>query len=127
MPLSTTRSLSPTSILVTVDGVDYYQFLLDINENSGNGNEFLSLDDIVILISDTANQGVDAIPAGTTVWDMDDENDVVLMDYSLEPGSGDGDMTLLIPVADFTAAGADAEDFVYLLLEVRFGGRCRKR
>jgi hypothetical protein len=100
--------------LVTVDGVDYYQFLLDINENSGNGNEFLSLDDVVIVISDTANQSVQGIPSGTTVWDMNNPTDVVLMDYSLEPGSGDGDMTLLIPVADFTAAGADAEDFVYL-------------
>ncbi len=94
-------------------GISYYQFNLDINE-SGGGQEFLSLDRVMIGLSGTGNLAVPITSAQFTwVYDMDASgtDNRVLMDYSLEAGSGKSDMSLLVPKALF---GSDPNSYVYL-------------
>jgi hypothetical protein len=104
--------------IVTIDGTEYRQFLLDVNENSGNDSEFISLDELQLFISGTANQSVETFTAdivdinGTLVYDMDAlEDSYVYLDYSLNSGSGSGDMFAYIPSALF---GNNDDSFVYL-------------
>jgi hypothetical protein len=95
----------------TVSGQGYYQFLLDINEDTGNGDEFLSLDDIVIVTSNTPNQSGSLASlqlSGTTRFDLSAGNNI-LMNYTLEPGSGKYDLSLLVPIVT-----AWTETYVYL-------------
>lgn len=109
---------------VTVGGVTYYQFFLDINESNGqnggdNDDGFISLDAVKIYISPTGNSGEDGAgaladggPLGDLIYDMDfGTNDGVLLDFNLESGSGFADMTLLVPTSLF---GSDPDAFVYL-------------
>ena len=103
-------------VVANVSGVDYFQFLLDINESSGHDNEFLSLDNVRIWTRNgpisSADENFDHLgtlrfhndvgPNGdTTVW----------LDYSLNGGSGSGDMFLYVPVSLF--AGTMPDDYVY--------------
>jgi len=99
-------------VLVNVGGTNYYQFLLDINENNAaNGDQYLSLDDIIVITSTTANQSSTPLPAGTERFNMD-SSDVVALNYNLETGSGRADMIFYVPVSRF--AGALVTDYVYL-------------
>jgi len=100
--------------IVLKDDEKYYEFLLDINENDNTAGRYLSLNDLVIKTSTTANQAAATIGAlaGTTRWDMA-PGDQVLLNYDLvSSGSGRPDMTFLVRVSDF--AGALPTDYVYL-------------
>ena len=106
-----------------VGGVLYYGFVLDINENSGGtpDNSGVSLDQIIVITSTTANQSSEPLPSGTTRWSMDGEgggtaNDTIYLAF--DEGSGKADMTLLVPVTAFGTALQT--DFVYLFSA--FGG-----
>jgi len=104
---------------VTVDNVLYYEFLLDINENKNDIDRYLSLDDLRVYTSDTANQSSVPFPAdpgaaNTLVWAMPTtgEGEHILLDYSLEPGSGRADMSFRVRAEAFgTATGSS---YVYL-------------
>lgn len=114
---SFTRDLRLNEIQITVrGGVNYLTFLLDINENSGGGNEFLSLDEVKIFTTTVASQTTTNIASlGTLRYDMDAApagNSEVLLDYSKATGSGTTDMTMLIPAANF--AGSAPTDYVVL-------------
>lgn len=100
--------------LITKSGVKYFEFLLDINENTGGGNEFLSLDAVKIYTSPTASQNTTTLSSlGTLRYDLDAGSDsVVLLDYSLASGSGQTDMTVHVPLTAF--AGANPNDYLYL-------------
>lgn len=93
-------------------GIDYYQFLLDINENTGGGGEeYLSLDDVVIVTSNTPNQSGSLAAlqlSGTTRFDLSAGNNIGL-DYTLSAGSGKYDMSLLVPITS-----PWTETYVYL-------------
>ena len=118
-----TRALSLSEIpIVNLGGTDYYQFMLDINQN---GTELLSLNQIQIFQSTTdptgytslteATAGSDALisfAGATEVFRMDSlaNNYEIKMDYSLNSGSGSGDMFLYVLKSSFTGAG----DFVVL-------------
>lgn len=110
-----TRSL-PLSIvpIVTLNGIDYREFLLDINENTGNSNQFLSLDKLQIFLGDSPNlTNYSGGGLGTLVYDMDagpSGDTWIELDYSLEAGSGGGDMLAYIPDNLFT----DKDSYVYL-------------
>ena len=98
--------------IVSIGGIDYRQFLLDINENRGGGNEFLSLDEIQLFVGGTANSSVESFTGdvldhdGTLVYQMDAGMDNwVALDYSLNTGSGSGDMFLNVPDSLFAAFG----------------------
>jgi hypothetical protein len=116
--------------VVTVGGVQYYRFILDINELSGCSggvcDQFLSLDQVQLFESSVGNLTGYTCTSGDArsgcngpqlaslnpVYNLDTGTDVsVLLDYSLNNGSGSGDMFMDIPV---TTLGADTSKFVYL-------------
>jgi hypothetical protein len=82
----------------------YREFFLDINESGGNGGEFLSLDEVQIFVGGSANSSAATFTGpmlnhdGALVYHMDSGADNwVALDYSLNSGSGSGDMILLVP------------------------------
>jgi len=113
---------------VTIDDVDYYQFILDINESSGDLEEYISLDQVQIFMSDDPNQevgtcggggacnGTNVVDlAGDLVYNLDvgaDGDSTILLNYALNNGSGSGDMNMFIPVSAFDEHETD--EYVYL-------------
>jgi hypothetical protein len=105
---------------VTINGVQYYQFLLDINQNTGGNNNFLSLHELEIWTKSggpltSADEYSDLAGGGATkVWDLDagpDGDSTIELNYDLNPGSGWGDMFAYIPVS---ALGTDGTKNLYL-------------
>ncbi len=124
-------------VIQTVGNVSFMRFLLDINQTGADPK--LNLDDVQIFISSAPNQSTTAFLANglvdlansTLVYRMDGPpngggqlaDNKVTLDYSLNSGSGSGDMYLDIPVAKFdaafTLAGLSTNDqkngaFIYL-------------
>jgi hypothetical protein len=102
-------------VTVNVNGTNYFQFFLDINENNNAIDKYLSLDELRVFSGPVAlNQSttdVDTIapfPLGTLRYDMGAGNGI-LLNYDLETGSGRADMVFLVPAW----AGAPT-DAVYL-------------
>lgn len=95
-----TSSLALSTVpIVDRSGTDYYQFLLDINEEGGSKSG-LSLDDLEIYLLSAPN--LTGYPfASTPVYTLG-AADVVQMDASLNSGSGKGDVFILIPTNLFT-------------------------
>jgi hypothetical protein len=115
--------------IVDVGGTNYLQFLLDVNENSGGGDEFISLDEVQIFVGGTENYDIETFGnvhgAGTLdhdgdlVYRMDEGMDnTVLLDYSLNSGSGSGDMFMYVLAELFE----DYEDGDVVTLYSHFGG-----
>jgi hypothetical protein len=112
-----TRSL-PLSALstTTINGTTYYRFLLDINEPNDKSDGLISLDQVELYLGNAPDLhnyvpgsgfGADA----TSVYNMDAISDVsILLDASLNNGSGSGDMWMYVPTADFTGPN----QYVYL-------------
>lgn len=109
--------------IISIGGVDYFEFVLDTNESGGGGKQFISLDVIKIYTSTIGSQNTTNIDSlGIKRYDMDaNEDSHVRIDSSISPGSGKTDMTAFIPVSLF--AGASATDFVYFYSH--FGGQGR--
>ncbi len=110
--------------IVTKNGQDYYQFLLDINQESAR--PLLTLNELEIylgnapdLLSYSPNHSAGGTGFGASsslVYDLDDGTDNAIdLNYNLNSGSGSGDMWAYIPKANFDAAHAgNNDDFVYL-------------
>ena len=98
--------------IVTINGVAYRQFGLDDNQTGANPD--ISLDALQLFVSATGNQT--GFPnVGTLVYDLDAGGDNwVHIDYSLNAGSGSGDVWFYAP--DSLFAGA-----TYVTLYSRFG------
>jgi hypothetical protein len=79
-------------VIKNVTGVDYYEFLLDVNERSGGDGELISLDNVQISVGGNVVYNSDVGANGDTT---------ILLDYSLNSGSGSGDMTFDVPVSLF--------------------------
>jgi hypothetical protein len=107
--------------IFTFNGVNYYSFFLDINENNNAAlDQFLTLDKLTVLTSPVANQSPTPLPAiATSRWSMSGADNIGL-NFNLEPGSGRADMEFLVPVSAF--AGALQTDFVYLYSQFGAGG-----
>jgi hypothetical protein len=121
-PWTESLLLDDVPIITLDDGLDYRQFLLDVNENSGGLNEFISLDKLHIFLGSSGNLTGYPSGLGALVWDMDagPEGDMwIKLDYSLEAGSGDGDMWAYIPASLFTRP--EYVDLPYLYLYSMFG------
>jgi hypothetical protein len=113
-PLNYTHDLRLNQLgSIVVNGVEYYQFLLDINE-PGNTKALLSLDDLQIYTSTEGSLRTRNLSQlGTLRYDLDAGGDHwILLDAARNSGSGSGDMLALIPTRLF--AGAKATDFIYL-------------
>ena len=112
--------------VVTRNGKDYYQFLLDINQESVR--PLLTLNELEIylgnapdLLSYSPNRsggGTGFGPNSSFVYDLDENTDNAIdLNYNLNSGSGSGDMWAFIPKDKFDAAhtGANANNnYVYL-------------
>jgi hypothetical protein len=112
-----TRSLTLGQVpVVTVNGVNYREFLLDINQKASA--PLLSLDQVKVYLGATGN-ATSLASLGAAVYDLDAGGDnTVKLNARLNSGSGSGDMRLLIPDAAFAAGGPGS--FVYLYS--KFGG-----
>ncbi|MCD4823752.1 MAG: PEP-CTERM sorting domain-containing protein [Phycisphaerae bacterium] len=106
-----TRALLLSEVaVVTINGTDYREFLLDVNETTPS--KWIDLIDLTIHIeTDPAISSYASL--STPIYDMNpnDEGNKVLLDYSLNAGSGDGDMLAHIPRFLF---GTDETKYVYL-------------
>jgi hypothetical protein len=98
-----TRSLLLSEIpKVTIDDVVYREFLLDINES--NNTPLLSLNDVQLFLGMTGD-AIGYANLGTPVYKMDaGGNNSVKLNYSLNSGSGSGDMVMYVPDANFDPA-----------------------
>lgn len=110
-----TRSLLLSEIpKVTIDDVVYREFLLDINES--NNTPLLSLNDVQLFLGLVPNP-IGYANLGTPVYKMDGGgNNSVKLDYSLNSGSGSGDMLMYVPDANFDPANGP-----FVTLFSRFG------
>ena len=105
-----THDLLLTAVpIVTIGGVQYREFVLDINQT--NANPLLSLDNVKIFLSNTASATASTDPAlagggtglGTLIYNLDGNKDNgILLNYTLNSGSGSGDMFLDVPNSLFT-------------------------
>lgn len=120
------RNLTVGEIPVTTrNNVLYFEFLLDVNESAGGqGNdEFLSLDKVQIFTTDAGGQTIDpnvsSFSNEVVRYDMDADmsGNEILLDFSLNSGSGTIDMTMFVPVW----LNPDPNEFIILYSE--FGGR----
>lgn len=110
---------------VTVSGTLYREFVLDINETGST--PLLSISDIQVFLTNTGNQNVGvngggklALADSTLIYRLDGngsapQDDSIKMNYSLNHGSGSGDMVMLVPNTLFTAG------FNQVVLYSKFG------
>jgi hypothetical protein len=123
---------------ITIDGETYYQFLLDINQTGSDpllslsglqfcqsGSKSLSFTDGCGGTDSTGpNTGTSTIKydlnaaQGTTHPQTVDPTNNVLLDYSLNSGSGSGDLFVYVPTSLLPKAGASNK---YLYLWSQFG------
>ncbi len=121
--------------ILTLGGISYYEFLLDINQKNQNTpdkdidkdgdidindidpDKLLSLDQLKIYLSSTGNQNVaiGTSPLITPIYNLGANE--VWLNAGLSTGSGAGDMRALIPTSIF---GTDYDKYVYFYSE--FGG-----
>ncbi len=118
-----TRSMTVGAVpVVTVNGVNYREFLLDINQKASASK--LSLDNVQIFLGDRPDlTGYDAtaktLAGHQAVFELNpDGSSPILLDARLNSGSGSGDMKLLVPDSAFTGASVNT----YLYLYSHFGG-----
>ena len=116
-----TRSLSLDSVpIVDIDGVQYREFLLDINQKASQ--PLLSLDELRLYVGNAPDlTGYDVnthqLAGMNAIYDLDGGGDNwIKLDARLNQGSGKGDMLAYIPNAAFTAAGGS-----YVYLYSKFG------
>ena len=102
--------------VVSIRGINYFEFVLDVNESPGNG--LITLHDLEFYIDSAPdNSGYPTI--GTLAYDFDigpDGDSSVIVDYNNFPGSGKLDLFALVPTSYF---GTDLDKYVYLFS--RFG------
>jgi hypothetical protein len=106
-------------VKVNINGVEYYSFLLDINEGNSASGAKISLDSMKIYTSPVGDQTTTTVDnLGTKVFELDSLADNFVLYDDQNSGSGQHDIAFFIPAAGFVNASAD--DFVYLYL--KFGG-----
>lgn len=106
--------------VVTLDGNQYIELLLDAGEPGGNGKQVLNLVELQLFTTDTPDQvlpdpagGVLALSSATLRYDLDgNEDNTVVLDGSLSPGNGKRDLNVYFPLSSFV--GATASDYVVL-------------
>jgi len=124
-----THSITLSQVpIVTIGGVQYREFLLDINETDSKAGRFLSMNEFEVYLSDTnvltgfnTTTHTFSTPGTATtnlVYDLDagvNGDQLVRMDYSQASGSGSGDMFVYIKNSLFVGSGP------YVYLYSKFG------
>ncbi|EDY17472.1 hypothetical protein CfE428DRAFT_4989 [Chthoniobacter flavus Ellin428] len=105
---------------VSLNGQQYYQFVVDVNEPNATSTSTISLDMLSVWTSPTLQSSTSTNSSGlfngslgTLRYNMSPSlgsNDVLYFDGN--SGSGQADISIYIPVSDF--AGASASDYVYM-------------
>ncbi|MFC3324453.1 beta strand repeat-containing protein [Mesorhizobium cantuariense] len=98
---------------ITVDGVEYIEFRLDLNESNSAENGQITLTDLNIYLSGSGATLADytaGFAGFDTVYSLDTSH--LLIDAN--HGSGTDDYRVLIPVSSFTDAGVTADSYVTL-------------
>jgi hypothetical protein len=120
---SITFGLFQPRILTDATGAyRFYTLLLDVNEMTSSGDNYLSLDSLTIYSVPAGSGGAlgtrAAIAAvGTVRYDLDvPANQVVLIDGNLVLGSGANDIEIDIPASRFDGVGAS--DYIYVLMNL---------
>jgi len=105
--------------VVNKNGKFYREFLLDINQNKGGDNEFLTLNQVQIFLTNVDPDDVSSVQeaAGanpfivtfgglTEIFRMSDNGntDQIELNFVLNPGSGAGDMFLYVEDSLFAGA-----------------------
>jgi hypothetical protein len=124
-----TRNLLTSSIpIVTINGVQYREFFLDINQTASTPGNLLTLDQVEVYASNSADltthtstgPSYGALSGATRVYAMETGgtgNNWVNLDYNLiGGGSGSGDMVLYVPNVGFNST------YTYLYSEFGCGG-----
>lgn len=122
-PLNYTHDLLLSDVpRVDVGGVEYLQFLLDINEPRQEMRRYITLDSLQIYLgatggaTSTERVNGDFTALGTKIYDLDLGGDnKVELNFALNPGSGWGDMYAYIPTSLITGPNE------YLYLYSHFG------
>lgn len=103
--------------ITTIGDVDYFGFVVDINEPNGNGTNSISLNGLKIWTSSTLQdststngQGIFNGSLGNLVFDLGNGNTLLYTDQ--QSGSGSGDINIFIPVSLFE--GVALTDYVYM-------------
>ena len=118
-----THNLLLTDVpIVQLSGINYREFLLDINQNGCPKSKpdctdpLLSLDNIQVYLSNTGSLNPSTLSSlGTKIYDLDTGGDNWLkLNYNLNSGSGSGDLFAYIPDSLFTAS-------TYVYYYSRFG------
>ena len=119
---------------ITLAGIDYFAFFLDINEPNGGNQSLLSLDTLRIwgrsgtsgetapfMLNNTnvtSLADLDLLPNLQLVYALGPGNELI-MDYNLFAGSGLGyDLRVLVPTSAFVGLAADSR----ILFSSSFGG-----
>jgi len=125
-----TRNLLTSSVpIVTINGQQYREFFLDINEPASTPGNYLTLDQVEIFVSNSPNldthtsgsPGWGSLSGASKVYDMENNNadNWINLDYNLVGGgSGWGDMVLFVPNNPLFATN----QYVYLYSEFGCGG-----
>jgi len=117
-----THSLTLADLVIeTIGGVQYYEFLLDINQT--NANPLLSLTEIQIYtnanVSSASTNTTNLASLGDLRFDLDgNEDNTVKLNYDLNPGSGAGDLYFYVPISLFSADALTEQVIFYS----QFGG-----
>jgi len=124
---SSEEVLLSNMLVVSVGGIDYVEFRLDINQNKNNtGPSGPSLDNVQLFVSQNnslTNWTNCSLGGATCVYNMDaGTNRALLLDYALNNGSGNGfDLSMLVPVSTFGAAALADPSKYYVYLYSSFG------
>lgn len=110
-------------VYVELDGIGYYEFLLDLFEPQGGGKEFVYLNSVQIF-----NTGASPLASpfpvslallGPKLYDMDSSGDVtVKLNADLASGNGEHDMAMFILASSFNGVGLND----YITFYSAFGG-----
>ena len=110
-------------VIVTVNGVQYYEFRVDLNESNSDPDAQISLDQFQLYSS--SNGAI--VDTGTLftqnlIYDMDaGGNKSVLLSDASSSGSGTDDYSVLVPITEF--AGLDpTTTYVYLFVQMGAAG-----
>lgn len=101
----------------TVNGVEYYSFLLDINEPNTTAKSMISLDALKIYTTSTLQGSLsDPDLLGTKRFDLDLPSDSYIKYDDFNSGSGQADIAFFIPTASFLTGpnAAQATDYFYM-------------
>jgi hypothetical protein len=113
--------------VVTIDGVNYREFVLNVNQTKNK--PFISLDEVRVFIDNTAtlsnyNTSTGKLTGAKLVYNMDAGGDNAIKLKALRNEDNTpvaGEMALLVPESLFAAQNAKPNSYVYLYS--KFGGQ----